>query len=139
MLRSVGIFLVLCCFLLPVAADSVPKQKTVKVQLVDAQHPMVMDGKPRGGMSAKCPKTGRIAYIESNAQQIVIFDSKGRVELICNPAKNLNLEEYRVREKSRGLTVVEFHRDGALLWGYNNTQFGAIDVSSGEVEFHGQD
>ena len=121
------------------SADPVKDQQQRKpTTLIGAAHAVLTLHK-KLPISAKCPKTGRIAYVETNGKRIVVFNKLGQVELIVDPAKHLGLPEYRVKHAERILQHIEFRDDGRLWWAYVSSQFGNIELNSKTVHFSGQD
>lgn len=83
-------------------------------------------------------------FILDTAQiEISAIDTTGKILWTTDPRKDGNLETYRVEHP----TIVYFklgfdehtaHKD-VIKIGYNNSQFGIVDKTTGKFTFHGQD
>ena len=83
-------------------------------------------------------------FILDTAQlEITAIDTTGKILWTTNPRKDGNLKPYRVANPiivyfKLGFDKHTAHKD-VIKIGYNNSQFGVIDKTSGKFTSHGQD
>ena len=88
-------------------------------------------------------KTTGIRFILNKSRVfIVAIDKNGKLLWKANPVADNKLEEYRTKKPV--IVYFEFDLDKfrnkqVIAIGYNNTQFGYIDKTTGHFTFRGQD
>lgn len=131
-MRSVSILcLTISLIGLPIAAKS--------AQYVNSWHEF------QGAQSYKDAATNLIFYVESDGRHVTAIDSKGKVLWTRDPFLDAHLEHYRT-EKPQIVYIgaplewmVAEQKGHYVAINFNSTQFGIINVTSGEFIFLGQD
>lgn len=85
----------------------------------------------------KDPKTGGFIYVESDGRHVTAFSSEGILLWQRNPFEDAHLWPYRV-SKPVIVQIEEFPESNELSVQFNSSQFGALNKTTGDFRFGGQ-
>jgi hypothetical protein len=102
----------------------------------------------RGAQTYKDAESGIIFYVESDGRHLAAIDRDGKILWHRDPFADAKLEYYRT--KTPQIVYVGKPREKAQeYWagkqkkvisiGFNSSQFGEVDINTGEFHFAGQD
>lgn len=100
-----------------------------------------------GPLTYKDPKSGTVFYVESDGRHVSAIDSEGRILWCKDPFADAKLEFYRTKEPkivyigalNEVMTKVFKDKGEFIAITFNSSQFGALNMATGEFTFEGQD
>jgi len=100
-----------------------------------------------GPLTYKDPKSGIVFYVESDGRHVSAINSEGRILWCKDPFAEAKLEFYRTKEPKivyigalNEWMIKAFMGKGEFIAiTFNSSQFGVLNVATGEFTFEGQD
>ena len=101
----------------------------------------------RGPLCYRDPATGTVFYVESDGLHVAAISKEGRILWVRDPFHDAKLGDYRTHKPQivsieKGTWVVNGIRQKdvpAIFICFNSSQFGALKIINGDVQFYGQD
>ena len=100
---------------------------------------------PLGPKTYKDPKSGTIFYVESDGRHLSAINKDGRLLWTKNPFVDAKLEPYRYKNPtiiyvgaSKNKPELSKH-DRYISISYNSTDFGDVNVKTGQFHYGGRD
>jgi hypothetical protein len=96
------------------------------------------------GLTYMDPATGVILYVETDGRHVAAISPEGKLLWLKNPFVDANLQPYRVPRPTiftmghSNWTPPGGTKDAFVGLGFNSSQFGVINLRTGEFTFEGQ-